>query len=310
MICKERNPSEHPEHDKFSEAGAKAEAQMAFYLRRAFANDSEVRIFHDLRFVDQQDDAVQIDHLVLHPHCIIVIESKSVTSEVRVNKHQEWTRVWHGQESGIPSPILQSRRQADRLRDILNAYAEELNIRRPQNRFHDTPFQVLVGISDSGIIRRDIDLPEISKADQVPSRALEIIAHYKKAAQSPQGGKESFTDGEIQTITAFLLKYHYPLKRSQPSASAAPPPNASTVKHVGVSTPVGRGKCEKCSAQSTILWGRYGYYWKCPSCQTNMPINEYCPKCRGKLKLRKDKQRFYIYCEPCKALEELYYTGQ
>src|SRR5437016_6107819 len=125
MICKERNPVEHPEHDRLSEAGGEAEKQMAYYLRRAFGHHPEVRIFHDLRYVDQRDEAVQIDHLLLHPHCIIVIESKSVTSEVRVNKHKEWTRVWHGRESGMPSLVLQSQRQADRLREILNSYADE-----------------------------------------------------------------------------------------------------------------------------------------------------------------------------------------
>lgn len=41
-----------------------------------------------------------------------------------------------------------------------------------------------------------------------------------------------------------------------------------------------------------------------------MPIKEYCPGRRGKLKLRKDKTRFYKYCEPCKSAEQLYHDAR
>ena len=54
-----------------------------------------------------------------------------------------------------------------------------------------------------------------------------------------------------------------------------------------------------------IKWGRYGYYWKCLQCDTNMPIKEFCPSCKTKQKLRKEKNRFFIFCEPCET-EELY----
>jgi len=37
----------------------------------------------------------------------------------------------------------------------------------------------------------------------------------------------------------------------------------------------------------------------------SMPIKEFCPTCKTKLKLRKDKNRFFIRCEPC-GTERLY----
>lgn len=55
-----------------------------------------------------------------------------------------------------------------------------------------------------------------------------------------------------------------------------------------------------------IIWGKHNYFWKCGECGTNMPIKEYCPKCRAKMKFRKTGPRFNRYCEPCK-IEELYY---
>jgi hypothetical protein len=79
MICKERDKGKHPTHDKLSEAEARAEKQMAFYLKRAFRDDSEAWVFNDLRYQADDDDAAQIDHLVLHRSGFILVESKSVT---------------------------------------------------------------------------------------------------------------------------------------------------------------------------------------------------------------------------------------
>jgi len=39
VIVKECDLREHPEQDRFAVAGAKAEAQLAFYLRRAFVTE-------------------------------------------------------------------------------------------------------------------------------------------------------------------------------------------------------------------------------------------------------------------------------
>jgi len=85
MILKERNAAEHRDADRLSEAGAKAEEQMAFYLRRVFQEREDVLVFNDLRLVDENGDTAQIDHLVMHGRGFVLIKSKSVTTEIRVN---------------------------------------------------------------------------------------------------------------------------------------------------------------------------------------------------------------------------------
>ena len=111
MIVKERDLREHPEQDRFAVAGAKAEAQLAFYLRRAFVDDPAILVFHDLRFKDDTGDSAQIDHLILHPYGFIVIESKSVSTGVKVNRQGEWVRFWDRQPQGMPSPVQQTETQ-------------------------------------------------------------------------------------------------------------------------------------------------------------------------------------------------------
>ena len=82
MILKELEPFQST--DKLARAGRAAEEQMAFYLRRKFATSPDVRVFNNIR-LEKNGDAAQIDHLVLYKHGVIIIESKSVTSEVKIN---------------------------------------------------------------------------------------------------------------------------------------------------------------------------------------------------------------------------------
>ena len=336
MICKERDEHEHPDHDKFSAAGAKAEEQMAFYLKRAFRDDPEVWVFNDLRYETEDDDAAQIDHLVLHRSGFILIESKSVTSKVRIHQNGEWERLWNNHWQGMPSPIKQVERQAEFLRNALEADQDQLLGKmffgRMQMKFRNAPFEILVAISDSGSINREGDFPEVTKADLVPDRVREIIKRHKKARSllslnldfKSNDGIFNFKDEEIESIRRWLTGYHCPQTKAnatvqQGSSSPQPPveiqPPASPAVPVAdirnvVSPSTGLGICQKCGTQSEILWGKFGYYWKCPSCQANMPIKEYCPNCRGKMKLRKDKKRFFKYCEPCKTPESLYYEAK
>ncbi|MFD1732160.1 nuclease-related domain-containing protein [Deinococcus malanensis] len=71
-------------------------------MRRAYGSDPDVHVFHNLRF-ERGQEAAQIDHLVLHRSGAIIVESKSVTSAVRINEREEWARQWNGRWAGMPS---------------------------------------------------------------------------------------------------------------------------------------------------------------------------------------------------------------
>ena len=109
--------------DPRQRAGAAAENQMAHYLHRAFKQDREVHVLHALCLRDaeqpEQDGSpgvCQIDHLLVHRWGLFIIESKSVTDEVRMRSDgsggDEWSRVYRGKETGMASPIRQARRQS------------------------------------------------------------------------------------------------------------------------------------------------------------------------------------------------------
>jgi len=322
MIAKERNPEEHPEADKFSKAGSHSEEQLAFYLRRSFVDEPDVLVVNDLRLMDDKHDVAQVDHLILHRHGFVVIESKSVSTSVKVNKLGEWSRMWNGRYEGMPSPVQQAKRQIDFLRRVLIEYTEQLvgkMLGFVQKGFRNCPFEILVAVSDHATIVRDIEIPEVVKADQVPERILEIIKRHNRASSlfnlSPStlnwnnmDGVYNFRDEEMQNIAKFLVEHHYPLKEEKRQAAKeqrtpvpeTPPPVPQKP------SPGGLGVCPKCGKQAVIIWGGHNYFWKCPACEKNFPLKEYCPTCRQKMMLRKDKNRYFIYCGLCKTPERLY----
>ena len=152
-----------PTQDKFQRAGDEAEKQMAHYLKRAFGDAPDVHVFHNLRF-KHGSEVAQIDHLIFHRAGMIIVESKSVTSAVRINEREEWTRQWNGDWKGMPSPILQARRQADLLRNFLQAHKEELRgkvlLGLKQATFAAFMIDVLVAISDQGVVQHQGALPD------------------------------------------------------------------------------------------------------------------------------------------------------
>lgn len=332
MICKERDHREHPENDKLAIAGAKAEKDMAFYLSRAFVDAPDLWIFNDLRFKDETGDRAQIDHLVLHRHGFIVIESKSVSTSVAVNRQGEWVRFWNRIPQGMPSPIEQAKRQIDFLRRALQANRESLLgkvLGLKQMGFSKCPFEILVAISVNGTIQRGMDVPEVVKADQVPTMIQDIVKRHKKARSlfsatewNSMDGVYNYTDEEVANISNFLLEHHFPLiddsgtrststgrvcePRASYTTTPAPKPAPAPAPEREPEQMSDFGVCKKCGQQCLINWGRYGYYWKCIHCDNNMPIKDVCPSCNQKIKLRKDRNRYFSYCDLCKTGETLY----
>ncbi|MFT2718464.1 nuclease-related domain-containing protein [Deinococcus sp. A31D244] len=205
MIVKDLEPQTHT--DPLRRAGYEAERQMAHYLKRAFAEDGYKFVFHNLRLV-RKDEVAQIDHLILHRYGLMIVESKSVAGQVSVNEHGEWTRWWNRQGRGMPSPVLQARRQLDLLLALLEDHTTELMDRSmlglKQRTFTGIRRDILVAISDSGRITRKSDVPELVKADQVPERIGSLVQQQFDRTF----GSFGFTDAEMTRLQSFLKARH------------------------------------------------------------------------------------------------------
>ncbi len=220
MILKEK---EHViSTNKRIASGDEAERQMAFYLKRKFEDDQKVRVFHDLR-IERDGEVAQIDHLLLHKHGFVIIESKSVAGKVHVNEHLEFMYVYGKREVGMASPILQAKRQGELLKLLLQdnkgTLRNKLALGLVQGGFTYCPMDVLVAISDKSVIRRPrTKIPELHKADQIPDAASGLITRHRKSASligktESDWGMYSMSADELDRVSDMLLAAHSP-KRS------------------------------------------------------------------------------------------------
>lgn len=311
--------------DRRQRAGAAAEEQMAHYLNRGYGDDEGVFVLHGLRLEDhdqlEQDGSpgvCQIDHLVVHRRGLFIVESKSVTEEVRIRSDgsggDEWTRRYRGKETGMPSPIRQAQRQSDFLRAFLQQHREDLLGRMPlgtrtiarvakgtdQRDFRHVPIQLVVAVSDTGKIKRIGGWKEpsepfrafVAKADLVVDKITQEIKAHRKGASlartrsDGEYGWWAMEEEEPEKVAEFLAARHTdrPRAPSAPTNKAAPNRNRKRLQSRTASA--GRSAsaaCKHCGSKSLAARsGQYGYYWTCGVCDKNTAMPAVCSVCGAK----------------------------
>ena len=344
--------------DPRQRAGAAAEKQMAHYLHRSFSEDQGVHVLHGVRLEDpaqpEQDGSAgvcQIDHLLVHSSGLFIIESKSVTEEVRVQSDSsggdEWSRVYRGKEMGMPSPIRQAQRQSDFLREFLQQHREELLGRQPvglrtvtklvvgtdQRGFKSVPIQLVIAVSDNGKIKRRGGWEEprepfrvfVTKADLVADKIRKELERHNSgptAVGSKSGrdyGMWSMKAQEVESVAKFLAARHVDRSGTSPPQAKPPTPNRDRRSFRDNADGTGHSTepiCKHCgSNELTAKWGKYGYYWRCVTCEQNTAMPVTCSACgaegiRGKgVRVRKDKATYSRDCEACGHSETIWTEG-
>ncbi|BCM24074.1 nuclease-related domain-containing protein [Methyloradius palustris] len=214
MILKEKQPGNS--RDPRLRAGEDAEKQMAFYLQRAFAKKNDCFVLNDLR-VTHSGDTAQVDHLIVTQFGLFIIESKSVHGKITINEFNEWSRTFNKVAEGMPSPVLQAEAQGSVLKELLKAHKEQLLGKvifgKVQKGFLNCPVFVYVAISDSGIIDRKKEVPELFKADQISKQILTELESLKKK-NNPLSLSLSLPWemelSEVKIVAEFLLSQHQP----------------------------------------------------------------------------------------------------
>ena len=314
MILKEADKKEAI--NKFEKYGLKAEKQMAHYLKRAFQDKKDIFVINDLR-LEMNEDIAQIDHLIIHRYGFLIIESKSVTSKISINEYGEWVRHYLKNTNGMPSPINQARRQADFLKNYLMSRSENLLKKSLifQASFTDFKFDILVAISDSGIINRpkNSDISGVYKADQITDEINSIISSYAGTNKNILTLKVNyhFSDTSMDKITRYLTQTHKPVKwikklevKETKAVYSTPPEKKKEAKELA------HHLCSKCNSDNVeIVYGKFGYYFKCHDCNGNTSIKLKCKEASCKLKLRKQKLTFFKECTVCKS-SEIFFTNK
>lgn len=311
MILKDLDPFNGG--DKFAVAGRRAEEQMAHYLKRFFGGSQEVDVLNYLR-IALDGEIAQMDHLVVHPFGLTIVESKSVSGSIQIKDDGQWVRWYDKRPQGVRSPVTQARMQAMLLRDLLTRTVKQKGF------FDSVELDVLVAISDSGTIQWPSTgvISEVCKADQVPERIHQKIIQEKESCRT-----EVLPAQHRKAVTDFLKLIHQPLlvekekehDEQERRVSESFPP-ADPMASVGMDTHFGRGPqlplkvCKACGGKDLLAqYGKYGYYFSCKTCGINTAIKFPCPSCGEEGRVRKQGKDFFAECRSCDA-SVLYHSNE
>jgi hypothetical protein len=323
MIVKDRKDIEAS--NQFEAAGIRQENSIAFYLRRAFKMHEEVFVFHDLN-ITYGGEFAQIDHLILYRYGFIIIESKSISGEVKVNAEGEWSRSYQGKWKGISSPLKQVELQADLLKKLLNENAKnilgKILFNTLQCRFGGRSWDFLCAVSSNSIISRDQAPKDIAdkmvKSEFVTEKIIEIMNLPKniiEKAKSIMDERVAFSVDELANICKFLLAVDNETlklkaaknKNIQSTKRVAEPVKDTPLKPdpyaVDKADDSSRAiRCKKCGTTSNLEGksGKYGYYVHCEQCGSNTSMKNDCSFCgSGNVRIRKSGAEFFACCQDC-----------
>ncbi|APX91969.1 hypothetical protein BWR19_02845 [Halomonas sp. 1513] len=326
MILKEKDA--YSGADERGYYGHKQEQEVAFHLRREFGDSEQVRIIHD-QVIEHGGERAQIDHLVIHPYGFIIIESKSIVGEVQVNAEGEWSRSYKGNWTGIPSPIRQAELQQDLLKALLRDHVEQLlgKLLGIQTQIGGREWRTLCAVSSTAILHRE-KMPKdvadkVVKTEFVAKKAKELIGSLRSGLLK---GRPWFSMQELENIGTFLLAHTAALQAAlekpaqdtppdEPALSAAPVTEPTPQSYVVTPEPTPAEPpvdtaapteklltCKQCGGTDNLtgMYGQYGYYVRCATCNTNTSMKQPCPACGWRaVRVSKDGPSYTAACRKC-----------
>ncbi|WP_290652507.1 nuclease-related domain-containing protein [Aquisalimonas sp.] len=191
-------------------AGNNQEQNVAFLLRSEFENAQFIRVINDLT-ISHGNESAQIDHLVIHRYGFIVIESKGLCGEFKVDTKGEWWRCDSGRWRSMPSPVRQAELKQDLLKDFLGRHVKKFlgRILGIQMRVGGRDWQALCALSSNTIFHRD------GMSEAISSKIVETesLGNKVRLICSPTGGGELngkpwFSEQEMANVSHFLLEHH------------------------------------------------------------------------------------------------------
>lgn len=292
--------------DPRTAAGQQQEKDVAFYLRRSLKDNKDVHVINDFSFSHNGENA-QIDHLIVYPFGFILIESKSISGEVRVNNEGEWSRTVGKKWTGMLSPIKQVELQQKLLRELLHEHRAEILPKlfgiRAQS-FGMRCWHNICAVSSNSIIDRE-NIPsdlsnQVVKSEFIADKIKEVMKLRNKVVKTLAfDTRPDFSHDEMQSITSFLL-------RTPVNEITTTETKSNDIGQQSAEKPL--IKCKKCGEEKKLTpkYGRYGYFVNCGACDTNTSMKMPCPSCLSKnTKVSKNKEIYSLNCLDCLSVANI-----
>lgn len=205
MILKELDPFYGRSQDEI--AGRIAQDRMAYHLRRFFGKSAEIDVLNYLR-VGSGSVVAHVDHLLLHPYGLLVVERESLAGRVQIKDDGQWIRWRDNQPSEMRSPITRAYLRALSLKAFLDKNVKQKGF------FDAVELDILVAVPDASAIQWPSMGPmvEVCNADQVYERVNQRVAQCRRTAVS----SGVLNASERRRLGEFLCSLHRPLTKTAP----------------------------------------------------------------------------------------------
>lgn len=301
---------------RIRKAGLRGERDSAYLIDFDYAGSPNWAVIHDLR-IEHGSRTAQIDHLLINRWMdVYVLETKHFHAGIKITEDGEFLR-WNNYRNtyeGMASPLEQNERHIQVLKDVM-AQIElptRLGVRIPPT------FQsfVLVGPEAKIYRPRRFDASRVVKADQLKKAIWRDFDKENPLAGLLRTAAKIVSGETIEFVARQLAALHRPktatsaVKPAPSPVPAAPTRGRATRIEPTFSAPASNPAptatgpvCKDCSGHAgTILYGKFGYYFKCDGCGKNTAIRFNCQP-GHQPRLRKDRDRFYRECADCGSSE-------
>ena len=199
MILKELDPFHYGSQDAL--AVRVSADRVAYTLRRFFRRSTEVDVLNGLCVLAGSGFA-RVDHLLLHPFGLIVLQRESMAGRVRIDDDGQWVRRVEGVPVSVGSPITRAYVQALLLKSYLDSRVQQKGF------FDQLELDVLVVVADDCQIEWPITgrLAEICNRDEVYDRVIWRIERCRRSATTPG----LLSERERRILGSFLRRSHFP----------------------------------------------------------------------------------------------------
>jgi len=272
-------------------AGLKGEQEAAYLIDFDLKETSKTGIIHDLR-MEIGGRVAQIDHLLIHRTLnIFVLETKHFNAGMKITEDGEFLR-WNQYKNrfeGMPSPLAQNERHIAVLKDAFKQIEMPTRLGiRLSPVFHS---YVLVSPNSRIDRPKNFDTSRIVKADMV-LKTLEKQLDKEGVLETLGSMSRFISKDTLEDIGRKLVAMHQPASFDYAARFGIAKEESVSLRPTN--------QCRGCgSADLSVEYGRYGYYFKCRTCEGNTPIKIGCGHSGHKERIRKEKLNFYRECKDC-----------
>lgn len=266
--------------------------EAAVFLRALLSLPDSWIIFNDVFLQPAPNQFAQIDHVLIGPPGIFIVETKAWKGAFLGNRDQWQRKDAAGQWVKCSSPTMQNLRHAKLFRQWISPvlpFPQPTNIelwvvpvvvmtRTQWLRTHECSMSVCWGMS----------------------QLMEYLAARPK---------RFLTSEQVDQLAQLIANPPQPSPTQSSPARRPKPVQAPVRTKPTAPEPIAALACRQCRSSDLSIQYGYSYYFKCCACGGNTAIRPPdCPLCKAPQRLRKDRQQFFLECSSCQS-SHLFFTN-